>query len=232
MKTSNFILIAFFIFLFGGVFVLFLAAKIHQGGSDRGLFAEEKKLEPFSVVVAEPGASFHLRDAEYPRMRCYYQKPDTCNFLKYGIRNDTLFVFAQSGIVKPRLPHEIYVRNIKSIVAKENSYMNLQEFVADTLIVKLNNAALDAYFDKTKNHTSSLSILAISSKIYLTGINADNLNIQLNETTLNAWNNSIVNISGSLTDHSSLSIDAMKKFSFEVDSTSTYHLNKYDTARK
>jgi hypothetical protein len=232
MKTSNYIIIAFFVFLFGGVFVLFLSSKIHQGDSDSGVYSEEKKLEPFSVVVAEPGAEFHLRNAEYPRMRSFYQKPDTCGFLEYGIRNDTLFVFAISGNKQPRLPHEIYARNLKSIVAKENSYISLQEFQADTLIVNLNNAVLDAFFDQTKNHASSLSIQAISSKINLTRINVDNLNIQLNETTLNAWNNSIVGISGSLTDHSSLSVDAMNKINVEVDSTSTYHLNKYDQARK
>lgn len=233
MKTSNYILISFFVFLFGGIFILFLAAKIHQRDNNGGSWvSEDKKLELFSVVVAEPGAEFHLRNADYPKMRCFYQKPDTCNFLKYGIRNDTLFVFADSVIDKPRLPHEIYGRNIKCIVAKENSYISLQEYRADTLVVKLNNAVLDAFFDQTKNQTSTLSILANSSKINLTGINVDNLNIQLNETTLNAWNNSIVGISGSLTDHSSLSVDAMNKINVEVDSTSTYHLNKYNQARR
>jgi len=73
MKTSNYIIIVFFVFLFGGVFVLFISSRIHQRDSRIGLFAEEKKLEPFSVVVAEPGAEFHLRNAEYPRIHCYFQ---------------------------------------------------------------------------------------------------------------------------------------------------------------
>jgi len=226
MKTSNYILIAFFIFLFGGVFVLFLSAKIHQGGSDIGVYSEEKKLEPFSVVVAEPGAAFHLRNAEYPRMRCFYEKPDTSNFLKYGIRNDTLFVFAYSGIKEPRLPHEIYGRNIRSIVAKENSYMNLQQFAADTLFVRLNNAKLDAFFDKTKNKTALLSIQAVGSKVYLAGINGGNLEVQLNGTVLNSWDIAIDSLYGTLANYSNLSMWKLGKINLEADSTSNYGLNK------
>lgn len=226
MKTSNYIIIAFFTFLFGGVFVLFLSAKIHQGDSDRGVYSEEKKMDPFSVVVAEPGAEFHLRNAENPKMLCFYQKPDTSNFLPFGVRNDTLFVFAYSGIKKPRLPHEIYGRNIKCIVAKDKSYISLQEFRADTLIVKLNNAVLDAFFDKARNRTYSLSIQSVGSKINLAGIHAGNLDVQLNGTELRAWDNSIDSLCGTLTNHSNISIWKLGKINLEADSTSNYGLNK------
>jgi len=226
MKTSNYILISFFVFLFGGVFVLFLSAKIHQGGSDRGVYSEEKKLEHFSVVVAEPGAEFYLRNAENPRMLSFYEKPDTSNFLPFGIRNDTLFVFANSGSNKPRLLHEIYGRGIKCIVAKDKSYISLQEFRADTLIVKLNNAVLDAFFDKTKNQTSLLSLKSVGSKINLAGIHAGNLDVQLNGTELNAWDNSIVSLCGTLTNHSKISFWKLGKINLEADSTSNYGLNK------
>lgn len=226
MKTSNYIIIAFFIFLFGGVFVLFLSAKIHQGDSDRGVYSEEKKLEPFSVVVAEPGAAFHLRNAEYPRMLSFNQKPDTCKFLKYGIRNDTLFVFASKEKKKLNKWHEIYGRNIKSIVAKDKAHILLQEFRADTLIVKLTNAVLDAFFDKTRNHTSLLSIQAVGSKVNLAGINAGNLDVQLNGTELKAWDNSIDSLYGTLANYSKLSMWKLGKINLEADSTSNYGLNK------
>ena len=232
MKTSNYIIIAFFVFLFGGVFVLFVSAKIHQRSSVSGLWSEEKKLEPFSVVVAEAGANFHLRAAEFPRMQSFYEKPDSINFPKYGIRNDTLFVFANSGIKPPRLPHEIYGRNIKCIIAKENSFVSLQEFCADTLMLKLNNAAVDAFFDKTKRQTTRLSVQATGSRLKLAGVRLENLDLQLNDSKLNAWDNSITVISGSLKDHSSLSVGAITKISIEVDSTSTYQLNKYPRPRK
>lgn len=226
MKTSNYIIIAFLVFLFGVVFVLFLTAKIHQSGSNVGLYSEEKKLEPFSVVVAEPGASFYLRNGEYPRMCCMYQKPDTCAFLKYGIRNDTLFVFAATGSNKPAFLHEIYGKNIKGIVAKENSYMNLQQFAADTLFVSLNNAKLEAFFDQTKGTTALFSVQALRSDITLTGANIGRVDIQLNKTKMHTWNNSIDNLSGSLKNESHVTFGRLNKISLDVDPSSAYQLQK------
>lgn len=222
MKTSNYIIIAFFVFLFGSVFVLFLTSKSHYNKG--GLYTGEKKLEPFSVVVAEPGAAFHLRNGEYPRMLGFYEKPDTCKFLKYGIRNDTLFVFADPGSNKPRFPHEIYGRNIKSIVAKENSNVSLQQFQADTLAVSVDHATLEAFFDKTQ--TSSLSIVAEKSKVNLSGAQIDNLNIQLNNTKMQTWNNSIVSLSGSLKNDSYVTFQELGKITIEVDQTSAYQITK------
>jgi hypothetical protein len=224
MKTSNYILIAFFVFLITCTFVLFLDAKMNFKSRQVGL--EEKRLETFSVVVAEDGAEFNIRNGEYPRMACYYAKPDTCTFPEYGIRNDTLFVFACNEKKQPGKSHEIYGRNIKSIVAKVNSIVRLQQFTADTLDVKLDHAVFEAFFDKTKGPTAQLSISASISKITLSGVHLENLNVHLNRTKMNSWNNSISNLSGSLANKSSLSIGAIQKISLDVDSTSTYQLNK------
>ncbi len=229
MKTSNYIIIAFFVFLFGGVFVLFLSSKIHQGDSDRGLYSEEKKLESFSVVVAEPGANFHLRNGENPRMLCSYELPDTCSFPEYGIRNDTLFVFARKKNIKPGYGNkiDIYGKNIKSIIAKENSYMSLQQFAADTLYMRLNNAKLDAFFDKTKSTTALFSIQAVESDISLTGAIIGSIDIQLNKTKMQTWNNSIGSLSGSLKNDSHVTFGWLNKISLDIDSTSAYQLMKY-----
>lgn len=225
MKTSNYILIAFFVFLITCTFVLFLDAKMYN--KDRQIGLQEKRLEPFSVVVAEEGAEFNIRNGEYPRMTCYYDKPDTCTFPEYGIRNDTLFVFACKEKKKPGRWHEIHGRNIKSIVAKVNSIVKLQQFTADSLDVKLDYAIFEAHFDQTKGSTAQLSIIASNAKINLSRAVFENLNVRLNKTNMNSWDNSIVHLSGSLVNQSKLSIGAIQKISLDVDSTSTYQLNKF-----
>jgi hypothetical protein len=224
MKTSNYIILAFFVFLLTSTFVLFFDAKMNFKNRQVGL--QEKRLEPFSVVVAESGAEFNIRKGEYPRILCYYDKPDTCSFPEYGIRNDTLFVFASKEKKKPNKWTEIYGRNIKSIVAKVNSNVSLQQFTVDTLDVKLDYAVFDAFFDKTKNRTSQVTINADNSKINLQGIQVENMDIQLNKTKMNSWDNSISHLSGSLANKSELSISAIQKISLEVDSTSAYQLQK------
>jgi hypothetical protein len=224
MKTSNYIFIAFFVFLITCTFVLYLDAKMNFKNRQVGL--QQKRLEPFSVVVAESGAEFNIRKGEYPRMLSYYDKPDTCSFPEYGIRNDTLFVFASKEKKKPNKWNEIYGRNIKCIVAKVNSNVRLQQFMADTLAIKLDNAVFDANFDNAKNRTLQLTMIANNSKINLHGANIDHLNIQLNKTNMNSWNNSIVQLSGSITNQSRLSLGSIQKISLDVDSTSAYQLQK------
>lgn len=224
MKTSNYIIIAFFIFLLTCTFVLFLDAKMNFKNRQVGL--HEKRLEPFSVVVAESGAEFNIRKGEYPRMLSYYDKPDTCSFPEYGIRNDTLFVFTSKEKKKPNKWNEIYGRNIKCIVAKVNSNVRLQQFMADTLVIKLEYAVFDANFDNAKNRTLQLCMIANNSNINLHGAHIDHLNVQLNKTNMNSWNNSIVQLSGSLTNQSRLSLGAIQKISLDVDLTSAYQLQK------
>jgi len=224
MKTSNYIIIAFFVFLITCTLFLFLDAKMNFKNRQVGL--QEKRLEPFSVVVAESGAEFNIRKGEYPRILCYYDKPDTCSFPEYGIRNDTLFVFASKEKKKQNKWTEIYGRNIKSIVAKVNSNVSLQQFTTDSLDVKLDYAIFEAYFEQTKGPKAQLSITASTSKINMSGAHLENLNVRLNKTKMNSWNNSIVHLSGSIANKSELSIGAIQKISLEVDSTSAYQLQK------
>lgn len=237
MKTSNYIIIAFFVFLFGGIFVLFVAAKMHQRDNNGGPWlseekkliwlSEEKKLESFSVVVAEPQAYFQLRIGENPRIRSSYQKPDTCNFPPFGIRNDTLFVFPYpDGEKKLVIQDVIFVKGIKSIIAKEKSYLNLQEFWADSLIIKLKHAQLDAFFDKTKNRISKFSIQAEESKMKLANANIERVDIQISQSIIQALDNSIGSLSGTLNNHSNIQVRVMEKVNVEVDSTSNYNILK------
>jgi len=226
MKTSNYITIAFFVFLFGGVFVLFLAAKVHQGHENENHWeGKEKVLEPFSTVVAEPGAKLFLRIGDQPKMICNYLKPDTCNFPPFVVRNDTLFVFYNPRITKD-MNINVYGKGIKAIVGKKDSYMNLQEFWVDSLTIKLNQAKLDAYFDKTKNRTTTFSILAEESMMNLTDANIERIDIQISKSTIKAWNNSIRSLSGTLKDHSDIQVKVMEKVNVEVDSTSNYNILK------
>ena len=226
MKTSNYIIISFFIFLFGGVFVLFLAAKVHERhGNEIHMEGKEKVLEPFSTLVAEPGAKLFLRIGDHPKMLCSYEKPDTCNFPPFEVRNDTLFVFYNPRISKD-LNINVYGKGIKAIVGKKDSYINLQEFWADSLIIKLNYAKLDAFFDKTKNLTATFSILAEESTMNLTNANIERIDIQLSKSKIQAWNNSISSLYGTLKNHSHIQVKVMEKVNVEVDSTSNYNILK------
>lgn len=227
MKTSNYILISFFVFLFSGIFLLFLSSKFHVWKVINQEFStQEKSLGNFSVVVGEPGAKFHLKKGENPSISSTYQKPDSVHFPPFGIRNDTLFVFSYPANDK-HWDAEIYCKGIKTIVGKENSYIKIKGLISDSLMVHLNKAEFDCSFNWQNNGQKKIySVDANESKVNFFESNLDNLEIHLNKTKMTSWNNSIDNLSGVLKNHSSLMVGVFKKISLDVDSTSTYRFNK------
>lgn len=227
MKTSNYISIAYLVFLFGGVFMLFLAAKIDpRGYYNQEFLSLEKPLDNFSVVIAEAGADIRLKSGQTSKISLQYPKGDTCSLPPFFVRNDTLFVSSYPEKEKQKTV-EVECNGIKSIQGKEKSQVSIENFHTDTLSIKLSNAELDAYFDNAQRSTTLLfSILAEESKINLKGANIENLDVLLNKTKIRAWNNSIGSLSGTLTNQSEIQIHVMKKINLEVDSTSNYNLLK------
>lgn len=229
MKTSNYIAISFLIFLFGGIFILFLAARIDPRGSFHQEFlTQEKVLDSFSVIIAEQGAGIRLRYGQTSKMSVDYPKDDTCSLPPFTVRNDTLFVSAYSYRKKQR-PVDVYCNGLKSIQEKNAAHVTIEkEFQADTLIVKLDNAEFSYYSEKDSPGKISLTLIADQSKINIGETNLEKLEIQLNNTEMNVYNNSIGNLSGSIKNHSKLYVDTFRKINIEVDSTSNYQFSKRD----
>lgn len=225
MKTSNYILISFFVFLFGGIFVLFLAAKIDPRGSyHHGRSTQEKALDNFSVVVAEQDANIRLITGESSKMVLNYLKEDSCSFPAFRVKDDTLFV----GSNPPRNKHYktgIWCKRINSIEGKAKSQINVEEFRCDSLLVRLNKADF-RYFGAKDSVRFSLKLIANDSYINIGGTAISNLDMSLNHTQMDGWGNRIQNLSGKLNEKSRVSMDKIRKINLESDSTSSYRLEK------
>jgi hypothetical protein len=225
MKTSNYITLSFFVFLFGGIFVLFLAAKIDPRGSyHHGKSTQEKVLDDFLVVVAESGANIRLSSGESSKMVLNYSKEDSCSFPAFRVKDDTLFV----GSNPPRNKYyrtEILCKQINSIEGKAKSQINVEEFRCDSLLVRLNKT--DFRYLGVKNSVGfSLKLIAIDSYINVGSATFSNLDMSLNHTQMDGWGNRIHNLSGKLNEKSRVSMDKIGKISLESDSTSSYRLEK------
>ena len=226
MKASKFISISYLIFLFGGIFVLFLAAKIHSNHENAVNWTwQEKALKSFSVVEAGPGAEFTLKDAQNPRIGLSFQKGDTCLFPSYGIRNDTLFVYSYSGKVKPKTL-TVFGSGIKTIVGKEYSTIRLEQFRDDTLVVKLDKAKFQYFPNNANLNRFSMTILASKSNINIGAANFNTLEVNLKVSQLTGRTMSVHSLSGVLNDHSSLVMGHTNKIRLDADSTSNYQVYK------
>jgi hypothetical protein len=232
MKTSNYILTAFYTFLFGGVLVMAVASKFHQENNNNNneteYRADEKKLEPFSVLVTEQGAHFQLGTAEYPHILTFYKLPNSCEFPPFTIKNDTLFISANTKRDYNGTMDVIYCKDVTSIVAKEKSYLKLQDFKInrnDTMLIKLNDSKIDVFSQNTKDNNMALFIQAQESEINLNQAHFKTLNVKIDRSKLNAWNTTIGNLSLNLKNYSFMGAPAtMEKVNLEVDSTSHFNL--------
>jgi len=225
MKTSNYITLSFFTFLFGGIFILFLAAKIDPRSDLKQEFVtDEKPLGNFSVVVAGPGANIRIKSGETPKIGLYYLKDDTCTLPAYIVRNDTLFV--QANPQKNRhWSTNVICKQISSIEGKAKSRINVEQFKCDSLLVRLNKTDF-RYFGAKDSVGFSLKLIANESYINIGGAAISNLDMSLNRTQMDGWGNRIKYLSGKLNEKSRVSMDKIGKMSLEADSTSSYRLEK------
>ena len=224
MKTSNYITISFFVCLFGGIFALFLAAKIDpRGSTSHEMLTQEKTLDNFSVVVAKPGANIRLSSGETSKMVLNYSKEDTCTFPAFTVKNDTLFVDSNPPHNKYH-PTEIFVNQIICIEGKDKSHIQVDQFYCDSLLVKMNNG--EFRFSKQSNSAGfSLCVEAIGSNIQIGEVHITNLDFQLNKSQMNIWRSKVAILSGKLNESSDLTLEGGSKINIEADSTSTYRLN-------
>ena len=237
MKTSNYIIIAFFIFLFGGVFVLFLTAKYHAPEKPQWKTGE-KPLNDFSVVVAEPGAIFQVKIGKTTKIQINYKLPDTLSYPKSYVRNDTLFMFPLDGKIQnkkfdkgPVFRHNniiVHAKQIRSIIGKENSRVELYELSPDTLNIDANESKIYCNFQKSEKPKGLLNIKAVGmSYVLVNDLSVNNLNLRLTQSELRLQNSTVQTLTGSMVRYSILrSYRTIHTVNLETDTTSTYNLKK------
>lgn len=228
MKTSNCILLSFFIFLFGGITLLFVFSKSRNGYDFSTNFKiKEEKTADFSVVVVEPGAHLALKNGEEFKVSQSYLKEGVPNFASYEVRNDTLFMYSikkdkinnqeqyQGGhfIIVP----EVYCKNVKSIIAKEKTNIRLSNYHVDTLSVTLDQSEFNWDF----NNPTYLKIISKNSYVNLNGDYIEKINLQFDKTTLYVNSKKATKeLSGSLINDSEFQGPIEGKVSLEVDKSS------------
>lgn len=183
MKKSSYLLILFVVIIWGGNPLLKKSTS-----NPAPLVHQTKKIDPFSVVVAQPGSKVLLHTqwsvVQNSTFSFVLDKNELYKSTSFGVRNDTLFVFASSS-EKAHRNDRFYCNRIKSIVGLEKSQIQLNYFKADTLKVKLNYAKLSGDFEHGTKKSRMLILVADSSKIeFKSLVRFDQINLTLNRSHL------------------------------------------------
>ncbi len=226
MQTSNKIFISFLIFLFGSITLLFIGAKFYKGYYHESNYTtQEQKIQSFSVIVLEPKAELMMKNGTAFTFLQHYRKGTKPNSASFKVKNDTLFVFAlksKIGGIWGIMPQIVSCKNVKRIIAKENSKVNIQSYLVDSLFVTLNKAHLQWISHKKQDF---VKFEAKHSFIEIEGGSFENIDVALNKSTLNInSNNGIKEISGTLKNrsHGTGTIDG--KINLQVDKSSNFNL--------
>lgn len=222
MKTSNKIVIAFIIFLFSGIIALYIGSKYYVEYYDTHNFVEQvKPLPPFSVVVAEPDAQIHLRNGCEKKIVQSFFKTAQPRFAPFVVRNDTLFVFAvqrdRNKLPRAQFMVNVFCKDVKRFVFKENSLVFLSSYQVDSLFVKMNDAELACQ----NNNSNYIKLIAKNSRINFDCEKLNVMVVELDKSQLELKSkNKINSISGTVKNDSDVKFSMDGKLNLDVDKSS------------
>jgi|AntRauMFilla1563_2_1112583.scaffolds.fasta_scaffold00864_10 hypothetical protein len=192
MKTSNKIILSFFLFawlaLMGTLLISFKMSDQKGYWVVDKIETEVKELEEFSVVVIEEAGVLQIKNSDKNRFEYTYAtggdvKPPKNNPInEYQIRNDTLFIAhiqqaSNGGFV-------LGVKDMKSISIKNSSEIEIVDFESDSLLVSSQNSKLkftgspsldflslvsDDYFDLKFSELKGFGLTLRTNSLKLTG---------------------------------------------------------------
>ena len=129
MKASRIIIIAFCIFIVGGMLILYIDAWQHKKKSSNSITKKEYVLPSFNVVVAEQGADLHLYYSDSSKIAVEYIKEKKTPAKLYTVSHDTLYVYKGLRLFAS-------CKNIRSIIGHNVFWMGVSNFEPDSLTIK------------------------------------------------------------------------------------------------
>jgi hypothetical protein len=199
MKTSNYIIIAFFTFLIGATLCLFISAKSHKEENSNIIDSKEFSIPDFSVIVVETDTWLYIKSSEKNCLNVdYYNTPEEI-VNPSRISNDTLYVSEKTAANSIT----INCTQLSSLVVRNNGKTHI------------NNLHLD-----------SLSILAENAHVWMENSDIGTIHIQANNSNIQLYLAKINHISAQLENKTILSCyEDINKLEIEKDSTSKYYVN-------
>lgn len=231
MKASSAIVVLFFIVIWAGN-SLFEKPNL----ATASLSKYNKKLDHFSVIVAQPGSKVFVQNQkpsdQYPSFSHTVSESGLYSYNSFGIRNDTLFVFANSNEEEHK-NDSFYCNGVKSVIGEEKSEIRLWYFTADTLDLKLNHAKLNGQFNNDIRKPRILTLVADGSKIdfkNFTSFNQMNLRLDRSHFNILTSYSDLILISGTLKNYSRVNFVGVRaKGKVEKDETSYYNVDSFNS---
>lgn len=203
MKKSNIIIIAFTAFVVIGTLIFYIDGKKNEKKDKNGIAGAKMKtveLSNFSVVVGEENAEIDVKSSDSALLKIAYTKEQPLKTNVYKIANDTLYLYQGNKIL-------VYNKNIKTIISKKASVINVVNLNTDSLKLELLGGNVNLYNEgEQKSKFIHLNISAKdSASVQVTGnVSSQELTLNVNNSELNLYSGVFKIIKGNLENHSRL----------------------------
>jgi hypothetical protein len=172
MRTSNYIVAAFLVVAAGVTLGMFITAKYY---TEKPLNTQTYALPDFSVVVAENGARFTIKQNEENTWVVSYKEGEAIPEGGYRIEGDTLYVPAGPSVYGQTL----HVANLPLIVALEESHVGIKDVHSGDLFIEVDRARLyvDNYGLEAQEGVLNIWIVATDASVSLSNVHAGSIRI-------------------------------------------------------
>ena len=215
MKASRIIIIAFCIFIVGGMLMLYIDAKQHKKKTNNLTTKKEYVLPSFNVVVADEGSDLHLDYSDSNKITVEYIKEKKTPAKLYSVRHDTLYVYKGLRLFAG-------CKNIRSIIGHNVFWLGISNFEPDSLTIKMTGGKIYCFnnFTKAKKQISkniNVGVFASDSAyIELNNLNINRLTVQLNNANVN-FNSRLNRLQAKLVNHANLSLNAKQLLDIKIE---------------
>jgi len=226
MKASRIIIIAFCIFIVGGMLIMYIDAKQHKKKTDNSITKKEYVIPSFNVVVAEVGADLHLDYSNSNKITVEYIKEKKTPAKLYTVSHDTLYVYKGLRLFAG-------CKNIRSIIGHNVFWMGISNFESDSLTIKMKGGRIICSNDysKAKNlnfKNINLGVFASDSAyIEINNLNINRLTVRLNNAEV-GFNSSLYRLQAKLLNHADLKLNAKQLLDIKVEKDTLSKLSFWD----
>jgi len=226
MKASRIIIIAFCIFIVGGMLFLYMDARQHNKKTEKSITKKEYVLPPFSVVVAAEGSDLHLDYSNSYKIAVEYNNEKKTPVKLYTISHDTLYVYKGLRLFAS-------CKNIKSIIGHHVFWMGVSDFAPDSLTIKMTGGRIYC-FNNTQENKKQISkdinvgvFATDSAYVEINNLNTNRLNLQLNNANVN-FNSRTNRIQAKLVNQANLSIHSKQLLAIKIEKDTLSKVSLWD----
>jgi len=226
MKASRIIIIAFCIFIVGGMLFLYMDARQHNKKTEKSITKKEYVLPPFSVVVAAEGSDLHLDYSNSYKIAVEYNNEKKTPVKLYTISHDTLYVYKGLRLFAS-------CKNIKSIIGHHVFWMGVSDFASDSLTIKMTGGRIYCFNNTPENKKQiskdiNVGVFATDSAyVEINNLNTNRLNLQLNNANVN-FNSRTNRIQAKLVNQANLSIHSKQLLAIKIEKDTLSKVSLWD----